>query len=507
MQEVKKLKYFVNGKWWDSKTNNYMDVHDPSTGEIIAKAPQCTPEEVIKAIEAAEKAFHEWSAIPVLKRVQVLYRLRELILKDFDELVELICRENGKVWREAEGEIQKVIEHIELACSTPSLMMGDSLLDTSKGFDTVLYREPLGVFVGIVPFNFPAMIPMGWMMPLCIATGNTFVLKAASMTPMTSMKIAELLCKAGLPDGVVNIITCSRKEIEILLQHPAVKGVTFVGSTEVGKKIYAKATSYGKRIQVLCGAKNHALVLEDAVLEQSARAIINASFGCAGERCMALPVVVVQDSVADKLVSLLKEYAKKLIVGPAYDKKSEMGPLISADHKDNVIKWIEKGIKEGAKLVLDGRNIHVEGFENGYYVGPTILDYVQPEMSVGNEEIFGPVLCIKRVKNFEEGINLINSNPYANGAVIFTQSGYYSREFVYRIHAGMVGVNVGIPVPVGIFPFTGHKDSFFGDLHVLGKDGIKFFTESKCVTTRWFDIQDNKDKIIDTWDGTVIKRE
>jgi len=327
------------------------------------------------------------------------------------------------------------------------------------------------------------------------------------MTPMTSMKIAELLCKAGLPDGVLNIITCSRKEIEILLQHPAVKGVTFVGSTEVGKKIYAKATSYGKRIQVLCGAKNHALVLEDAVLEQSARAIINASFGCAGERCMALPVVVVQDSVADKLVSLLKEYAKKLIVGPAYDKKSEMGPLISADHKDNVIKWIEKGIKEGAKLVLDGRNIHVEGFENGYYVGPTILDYVQPEMSVGNEEIFGPVLCIKRVKNFEEGINLINSNPYANGAVIFTQSGYYSREFVYRIHAGMVGVNVGIPVPVGIFPFTGHKDSFFGDLHVLGKDGIKFFTESKCVTTRWFDIQDNKDKIIDTWDGTVIKRE
>ena len=506
MPEAKKLKYFVNGEWHESKTDRYMDVYDPSTGEVIAKAPQCTSEEVLRAVEAAEKAFPEWSNTPVMKRVQVLYKLRELMLEHLDELTELVCRENGKVWGEAEGEVQKVIEHIEHACSMPSLLMGESLLDTSRGFDTVLYREPVGVFVGIAPFNFPAMIPMGWMMPLCIAAGNTFVLKAASMTPMTSMRITELLVEAGLPEGVVNIVTCSRREIDLLIQHPAVKGVSFVGSTPVGRIIYEKAAVNGKRVQILCGAKNHALVMEDAALEQSARAIINASFGCAGERCMALPVVVVQESIADKLVSLIKEFAQSRVVGPAYDKKSEMGPVISADHKENVIGWINKGIEEGASLVLDGRDIVVKGYENGFYIGPTILDHVEPGMTVGDEEIFGPVLCIKRVKDFEEGVTLINSNPYANGAVIFTQNGYYSREFVKRIHGGMVGVNVGIPVPVGIFPFTGHKDSFFGDLHALGKDGVRFFTETKAVTTRWFDEKEKKAEDVDTWDGTLISR-
>ena len=367
----------------------------------------------------------------------------------------------------------------------------------------LLGMMPLGVFAGIIPFNFPGMIPMGWMTPICIACGNTIVLKAASMTPMTCMRLAELWQEAGLPDGVINIVTCTRNEANILLEHPDVKGVSFVGTTNVGRHIYSTAAASGKRVQCLCEAKNHALVLEDAALERTARGIINSSFGCAGERCMALPVVVAQESIADELVSYIVKFAKELKIGPAYDKESKLGPVVSAAHKEKVIGWINKGIEEGATLLLDGRNTVVEGYENGFYVGPTILDNVTEEMTVGTREIFGPVLCIKRVKNFEEGLKIMNNNPFANGSVIFTQSGYYAREFAKRTDGGMVGVNVGIPVPVGIFPFNGHKLSFFGDLHTLGKDGFRFYTESKTVTTRWFDEEEMKAKEVDTWDGSV----
>lgn len=503
MSGIQRLKYFVDGKWLESKTQKYMDIWDPSTGAKIAETPCCTKEEVLAAIQAARDAFPGWANTPAVKRVQVLYKFRELLEKNLDELTELVCRENGKVWDEARGDVLKAKEITEHACGIPSLMMGESLMDTSTGYDTVLYREPVGVFAGIVPFNFPAMIPMGWMMPLCIATGNTLVLKAASMTPMTSMRCAELLQEAGLPDGVINIVTCSRNEAELFLTHPDIKGVSFVGSTSVGLHVYATAAANGKRVQALCEAKNHALVLEDAPLERTARGIINAAFGCAGERCMALPVVVVQESVADPLVSLLVTYAKELKVGPAYDKSSELGPVVTEGHRQFVLNWIEKGISEGAELVLDGRNIRVKGFEKGFYIGPTIFDRVTPEMSIGNEEIFGPVLCIKRVKNFEEGLALMNSNRFANGSVIFTQNGYYSREFAKRTHGGMVGINVGIPVPVGVFPFTGHKQSFFGDLHTLGKDGVRFFTETKAVTSRWFDEEELKRTKVDTWDGSI----
>jgi malonate-semialdehyde dehydrogenase (acetylating)/methylmalonate-semialdehyde dehydrogenase len=302
---------------------------------------------------------------------------------------------------------------------------------------------------------------------------------------------------------VLNIITCSRNESEILLKHPDVKGISFVGSTSVGQHIYETAAAHGKRVQVLGEAKNHGLVLEDAPLERTAAGIMNSSFGCAGERCMALPVIVAQESIADKLVEILKTKASALKVGPAYDKTTEMGPVVSAEHRNSIIKWIEKGIEEGAELVLDGRNIVVPGYEGGYYLGPTIFDHVTPEMTIGQQEIFGPVLCIKRVKDFEEGIELMNSNPFANGSVIFTQNGYYAREFARRTHGGMVGVNVGIPVPVGIFPFNGHKMSFIGDLHVLGKDGVRFYTETKTVTTRWFDEDELKKTKVDTWDGSV----
>ncbi len=503
MKQTTKLKFFTAGEWHESKTEKYMDVFNPSTGEVLAQTPCCTVQEVEQAIAAAKKAFVSWSQTPVFKRVQVLYKFRDLVDKHIDELTEIVAREHGKVWAEARGDILKVKEPVEFACSAPSLMLGESLMDTSSGYDTVLYKESVGVFAGIVPFNFPGMIPMGWMAPLCIATGNTMVIKAASMTPMTAMRLTELWQEAGLPAGVLNILTCSRSEAEIFLTHPDIKGVTFVGSTAVGLHIYSTAAANGKRVQALCEAKNHGLVLEDAALERSARGIINSAFGCAGERCMALPVIVAQESIADHLVYLLAKFAKELKMGPAYDKTSDLGPTVTAEHRKSIVQWIEKGIEQGAELVLDGRGATVAGFENGFYLGPTIFDHVTPEMSIGNKEIFGPVLCIKRVKTFEEGLELMNKSEFANGSVIFTQSGYYAREFAKHTHGGMVGVNVGIPVPVGIFPFTGHKNSFFGDLHALGKDGVRFFTETKTVTTRWFDEEEMKADKVDTWDGSV----
>ncbi|MDR1901840.1 MAG: CoA-acylating methylmalonate-semialdehyde dehydrogenase [Treponema sp.] len=503
MSELKTLKPFINGQFVESKTGKYTDAYNPSTGEVIAKVPCCTKDEVEQAIAAAKAAYPGWSGTPVVKRVQILYKLRDLLVKNMDELTYLVAFENGKAWEEAAGDVLKAKEGTEQAIAAPSLMMGESLMDASSGFDTVLYREPLGVFAGIVPFNFPAMIPMGWMTPICIACGNTIVIKAASFTPQSCLRIAELYKEAGLPPGVINIVTCSRNEAEIFLSHPDIKGVSFVGSTSVGLHIYESAAKNGKRVQALCEAKNHALVLEDAPIERTAEGIINSSFGCAGERCMALPVIVVQESIADKLIAAIVEKAKALKLGPAYDKSTGLGPVVNAGHKKFVEDWIQKGEDEGAKLVLDGRGVKVPGYEGGFYIGPTIFDHVKPGMTIGDSEVFGPVLCIKRVKGFKEGLAIMNANPFANGSVIFTPNGYYAREFTRHTDGGMVGVNVGIPVPVGMFPFSGHKNSFFGDLHCLGKDGYRFYTETKVVTTRWFDEAEKKAGKVSTWDGTI----
>lgn len=503
MSEVKTLNYFINGRFEPSATEKYTYACNPSTGEITARVPCCTKDEVEAAIAGAKAAFPGWASTPVLKRVQVLYRLRELLIEHMDELTMLVAKENGKAWEEAKGDVLKAKEGTEQAIAAPSLMMGESLMDASSGYDTVLYREPLGVFAGIVPFNFPAMIPMGWMAPMCIACGNTMVIKAATFTPQTCLRIAELYQEAGLPDGVLNIVTCSRNESELFLHHPDIKGISFVGSTSVGLHIYSEAASSGKRVQALCEAKNHALVLNDAPLKRTAAGIINAAFGCAGERCMALPVVVVQEGIADALAEELVRLAKEIKVGPAYDKTTGLGPVVNASHKRSVLEWIEKGLEEGASLALDGRDVVVEGYEGGYYLGPTILDHVTRDMTVGTREIFGPVLCIKRVKTFEEGLALMNENPFANGSVIFTQNGHYAREFARHTDGGMVGVNVGIPVPVGVFPFSGHKNSFIGDLHCLGKDGYRFYTETKVVTTRWFDEEESRSTDVTTWDGTI----
>jgi len=504
MAEIKQLQYWVDGGWKTSTTTKYMDCYNPSTGEVIARAPQCTAEEVESAIASAVKAYPAWSNTPPNKRVQVLFKMKALLDKHLDELTLMVATENGKVLDEAMGDVLKVTEVVEFACGIPHLLKGPALMNCTVGYDTTQYMESLGVFAGIAPWNFPAMIPMGWMAPLCIATGNTMVIKAASFCPQTAMRIMELWAEAGLPPGVLNLVTCSRHEAEILLRHPDVKGISFVGSTSVGRHIYEMAAANGKRVQCLTEAKNHALVLKDAALERTARGIINSAFGCAGERCMALPAVVVEEEVADRLVALLKGQLEKLRVGPAYDKASQMGPVVNAEHKASVVKWIEKGIEEGAELVLDGRNLVVKGYEKGFYLGPTMFDHVTPSMSVGRDEIFGPVLCVKRVKNFEEGIELMNASEFANGSVIYTQSGYYAREFVKRTHGGQVGVNVGIPVPLSVFGFTGHKHSFFGDLHMMGTDGIRFYTELKSVTTHWFSEEEAREgKVLNSWDGMI----
>lgn len=504
MNALPVMKPYIGGQWIESESQKFNTIYDPSTGKPIAQVPQCTAAEVEKAIAAAKAAYPAWKNTPVRNRANIMMKLRGLIERDKDELTRMVATENGKCWSEAAGDVAKALEMTELACSAPSLLMGESLMDTSSGYDTTLYREPIGVFAGIAPWNFPAMIPVGWMAPLAIVCGNTFVLKPASTTPMTCMKFAELYKEAGVPDGVFNIVPCSRNEAEILLTHPDVRGITFVGSTEVGLHVYSTAAAHGKRVQALCEAKNHALVLKDAPVTRTAAGIMNSAFGCAGERCMALPCVVVEEEIADQLVNELVRLCKEQKVGPAYDKTSNLGPVGSKGHQKFVLDWIEKGIEEGAQLVLDGRNVKVEGYEDGYYIGHTIFDHVTEDMTIGNREVFGPVLCIKRVKSFEEGLALMNRNPFANGSVIFTQNGYYAREFAKNTDGGMVGVNVGIPVPIGAFPFCGHKRSFFGDLHCHGKDAFRFYTESKCVTMRWFDEEEMKKEKVDTWDGSAL---
>lgn len=500
---VKRMKYCVDGIWKESKTDKWMEVTDSSTGEVIAEVPCCTVEEVEEAIASAHAAFPEWSQTSLSKRTQMMFKWRNILVDHLEELTVLCAKELGKNLAEARGDVLKAIEPTELACSTPFITQGAASLQVTNGFDTASYRVPLGVVAGIVPFNFPAMIPWGWMVPLAIATGNTVVLKAASYTPLTSMRIMELFYEeGGFPKGVVNLVTCSRKESELFLTDPRIKAVTFVGSTDIGKHIYSVAAAHGKRVQAQCEAKNHALVLEDCDLESSVNAIVNSTYGCAGMRCMALPVIVVQESIADRFVALLKEKAMGLKIGCAYDPETQLGPVVNAKHKESVCNWIQKGIDEGAELVLDGRNVTVPGYENGYFVGPTILDKITPEMTIGDREIFGPVTLIKRVKTFEEGLAIMNANPFANGSVIFTQSGYYARQFEMLTDGGMVGVNVGIPVPSAYFPFSGNKDSFFGDQHVLGLDGVRFYTRAKTVTKHWYDEASRK-KAVDTWEGTV----
>ena len=506
MSNLKRLRLFINGEWRDTKSGEYTPVYNPSTGEVMAEAPRCTSQEVSEAVEAAAAAYPAWRDTPVTQRVQVLFRYKSILENHLDELAVLVSTEMGKNLSEARGDVLKAIEVVELACAVPVSMAGYSLANVASGFDTVANRVPLGVFAGIAPYNFPAMIPMGWMAPLAVATGNTYVLKAASMVPQSALRMAELYIEAGLPKGVLNIVTCSRKEVETLITHPKVKGVTFVGSLKVGQLVYSKAAAAGKRVQCLVEAKNHALILRDAPIGATVQRVINSACGCAGQRCMALPAICVEEPIADELVSEIVRLAKNLKMGPAWDPATELGPLVTEEHRRSVIDWIEQGVREGAKLVLDGRSVTVKGFEKGFFLGATIFDHVKPGMRIGIDEIFGPVLSVKRVKDFEEGLAVMNASEYGNGSSIFTLNGHYAREFTQRTEAGMVGVNVGIPVPISVFPFCGHKKSFLGDLHVMGRDGVAFFTETRSVTTYWFTEKDFTNEKVGTWEGTIARK-
>lgn len=458
-------------------------VFNPATGEEIARLPYATPAEVDRAVRAAHAAFRAWRDTPVVDRVQPLYRFKTLLEKHANEVAAILTRENGKTADDARAEVRRAIQMAEVACGMPSLMMGDSLNDVSRGIDSHSVREPLGVCVGITPFNFPAMVPM-WMAPFAIACGNTFILKPSEKVPLTPTRCAELLVDAGIPEGVFQIIHGGKEVVDALLHHPLVKAVSFVGSTPIAKYIYATSAAQGKRVQALGGAKNCLVVMPDADMPKTVEAIIGSAFGAAGERCLAGSVLIPVGDAAAPLLKLLTERTNALLVGDGSKEGVGMGPVVTADHRKKILAYIEKGIAEGAKLRCDGRARAKEG--EGFFVGPTIFEDVRPDMTIAREEIFGPVLSVIPAKTLDEAIGLVNSSEFGNTTSIFTQSGKSAREYSSRIEVGMVGVNIGVAAPMAFFPFAGWKQSFFGDLHAHGKDAVYFYTEQKVVMTRWF---------------------
>jgi malonate-semialdehyde dehydrogenase (acetylating)/methylmalonate-semialdehyde dehydrogenase len=478
------LKLWINGQYTESRSSRLSDVTNPALGTVIRQVPLASREDVESAIAAAKAAFPGWRDTPPLRRSRILNKFRELLEFHRPELARLASEEHGKTLEDAAGSVQRGLEVVEFAVGAPHLLKGEHAENVGRGVDCHSMLQPIGVCAGITPFNFPAMVPM-WMFPMAIACGNTFILKPSEKVPSCSLRIAELLKEAGLPDGVFNVVPGDKEAVDTLLTHPDVRAVSFVGSTPIAKYIYETAAHHGKRVQALGGAKNHAVVLPDAELDFTADAIMGAAYGSAGERCMAISVVVAVGNVADPLIAKLKERAEKLVIGAGDQKGADMGPVISAPHRDKIIGYINSGVEQGAKLVTDGRGIKVAGYENGFFVGPTLFDKVTSEMTIYREEIFGPVLIVVRVNSLDEAIKLINNNTYANGTAIFTGSGAQARRFQNEIEVGMVGINVPIPVPMAFFSFGGWKSSLFGDLHMHGMEGIKFYTRTKAVTTRW----------------------
>ncbi|USK38743.1 CoA-acylating methylmalonate-semialdehyde dehydrogenase [Cytobacillus firmus] len=477
------LKNFINGEWVDANTDKFEVVPNPATGEELARTPISTREDVDNAVQAAKEAFKVWSKTPVPKRARILFKYQQLLIDNWDELAKLITQENGKNYKEAYGEVQRGIECVEFAAGAPSLMMGKQLPDIATNIESGMYRYPVGVIGGITPFNFPMMVPC-WMFPLAIACGNTFVLKPSERTPILANRLAELFTEAGLPAGVFNIVHGAHDVVNSLIDHKDVPAISFVGSQPVAEYIYKSATAKGKRVQALAGAKNHSIVLPDADLDGAVKEIIAAAYGSAGERCMACSVVVAVDSIADELVARLNEQASQLTIGNGLDENVFLGPVIRQENKERTSNYIEIGEKEGAKLVRDGRKDEAY-HENGYFIGPTIFDNVDPSMKIWKEEIFAPVLSVVRVKNLEEAIMLTNKSDFGNGACLFTDSGSSVRYFRENIEVGMLGVNIGVPAPMAFFPFSGWKNSFYGDLHANGTDGVEFYTRRKMLTARW----------------------
>ncbi len=482
---------WINGQHTESLSHRASDVINPASGAVIRQVPLASSQDIDAAVAAAKHAFPGWRDTTPLRRSRILSRFRELLELHRAELAQLASEEHGKTLEDAAGSVQRGIEVVEFAVGAPHLLKGEHAENVGRGVDCHSMLQPVGVCAGITPFNFPAMVPM-WMFPIAIACGNTFILKPSEKVPSCSLRMAELFKEAGLPDGVFNVVPGDKEAVDALLTHPDVRAISFVGSTPVAKYIYETAAHHGKRVQALGGAKNHAVVLPDADLDFTADAIMGAAYGSAGERCMAISTVLAVGEVADMLVARLKARAEKLVVGPGDRTGVDMGPVISAPHRDKIVGYIDSGVAQGATLVTDGRGVKVTGFEGGFYVGPTLFDHVTTDMTIYQEEIFGPVLIVLRVDTLHDAIDMINRNQYANGTAIFTSSGAAARRFQNEIEVGMVGINVPIPVPMAFFSFGGWKSSLFGDLHMHGMEGVYFYTRTKAVTTRWPETTDKK---------------
>lgn len=481
----KTLYHYINGQKVEGTSGRFGDVYNPATGAVSAKVPLASSDETARAIEVAAAAFPAWRDTPSLRRARVLFRFKELLDVHTDELAELVSAEHGKVFSDARGSVIRGIEVAEFATGAPHLLKGYFSENVGRNVDSHSIRQSLGVCAGITPFNFPAMVPM-WMFPMALACGNTFILKTSEKVPSTALRMAELLTEAGLPDGVFNVVNGDKEAVDALLTHPDVAAVSFVGSTPVAEYIYQTATQHGKRCQALGGAKNHMVVMPDADMDQVADALMGAAYGSAGERCMAISVAVaVGDDTADALIERLSPQVKALKVGPGTDPDSEMGPLISSEHRDKVKGYVDLGVEEGAELVVDGRGLSIEGHEGGFYLGGCLFDKVTSDMTIYQEEIFGPVLCVVRVPDFDAALQLVNSHEYGNGTAIFTRDGDTARAYSSQVQVGMVGINVPIPVPMAFHSFGGWKRSLFGDIHMHGTEGINFYTKLKTVTSRW----------------------
>ena len=478
------IKHFVGGKVIDGTSQRKGQVFNPATGEQESEVILATKSDLDKTVEIAKKAFETWSLKPALQRARIMFKFKELIENNFDELTKLIVSEHGKVYEDAKGSLIRGLEVVEFACGIPHVLKGEFSENVGTNVDSYSMRQPLGVAAGITPFNFPAMVPM-WMFPLAIACGNTFILKPSEKDPSCPMRLAELLHEAGLPAGVFNVVNGDKEVVDAILSNNDIKAVSFVGSTPIAKYIYENAAKNEKRVQALGGAKNHLVVMPDCDLEGAVNGLMGAAYGSAGERCMAQSVAVAVGDIGDELVSRLVKKAEALKIGPGMDKSSEMGPLVTKQHLEKVKGYVDLGVKEGAKLALDGRDLKLQGYENGFYIGGCLFDHVTTDMRIYKEEIFGPVLSVVRVKTFEEATKMINEHEYGNGVSIYTRDGDAGRTFASKIQVGMVGINVPIPVPMAFHSFGGWKRSLFGDSGMHGMEGIKFYTKLKTITSRW----------------------
>jgi malonate-semialdehyde dehydrogenase (acetylating)/methylmalonate-semialdehyde dehydrogenase len=478
------IPHYIDGKRAEGTSGRGGDIFNPAIGEKVRRVAFASTSEIDAAVRSAAKAFPGWAATPALSRARILFKFLELLAREHDNLARAISEEHGKVFSDAQGEITRGVEVVEFACGIPHLLKGEFTEQVGRGIDSWSVRQPLGVCAGITPFNFPAMVPM-WMFPMALATGNSFILKPSERDPSAGLRIAELLTEAGLPPGVFNVVNGDKEAVDAILHHPQIVAVSFVGSTAIAEYIYTSAAAAGKRVQALGGAKNHMVVMPDADLDQATDALMGAAYGAAGERCMAVSVAVAVGGVAVPLMERLVPRVRALKIGPGTDPEAEMGPLVTKQHYDKVRSYVDLGVQEGAKLVVDGRGLKLQGYENGFFLGGCVFDEVTPDMRIYKEEIFGPVLAVVRVPDFDSATKLVSDHEYGNGTAIFTRDGDAAREFASRVQIGMVGINVPIPVPMAFHSFGGWKRSLFGDMAVYGSEGVRFYTKLKTVTSRW----------------------